>query len=245
MNLKPLILPMAEAAPETNYVVTLLVSAGVVVILAALLAIPAIRTVSHAESTGRPKRWASVVTALAALIIPVFAGSQATVRYLDSLDDFTSAPDICTSDALSQDRVAEFITDVPDRDAYSSSRYARCSWEDIGDDTDNAVGLEIYLSKYDDSGAAADRLSHEKESAESDGESVLPLQLGDEGIRHRYDGLISSKDTSGVAAEVRIDNLVLQAEFEEGEALGTPDPDQLETLVTELVREIESQKPRR
>ncbi|MEU4608291.1 hypothetical protein AB0F43_35350 [Kribbella sp. NPDC023972] len=245
MNLNPLTLPMAEAARETNYVVTLLVSAGVVVILAALLAIPAIRTASGAGSSGRPKRWASVATALAALVLPVFVGGQATAHAIDRLDDFTSAPDICTSDALSQDRIAVFITSPPDPDAYSASSYARCDWERSGDDDGEAAQLEIYVSRYDDSRAAGRSVQRDKDRAERDGKTVVAVQLGDEGIRRWYDGTIDSEDTSGVALKIRIDNVVLEAKFDQAESLGTPDSDKLETLATELVREIESRKPRR
>jgi hypothetical protein len=223
------------------YVVTTLVGAGVVATVAALLGIPAVRA---ASST--PKRWVPVTTAAVALVLPVFVGVQATVHYIDSLDDFTSAPDICSVEALSQDSVAKFITDPPAVEAYSSSSYASCDWELIGDDDDNATELEITVDRYDDSRAAARNLQYGRDRAEDDGKTIVPLQLGDEAIRRAYDGMISSKDTLGIAVEVRIDNVVLEVEFDRGEALGgEPDAYQVEALATELVREIESQQPHR
>jgi hypothetical protein len=44
---------------------------------------------------------------------------------------------------------------------------------------------------------------------------------------------------------VRIDNLVLDVEFARAEALGTPDPAEVEALAAELVRELESRQPDR
>jgi hypothetical protein len=122
---------------------------------------------------------------------------------------------------------------------------APVEWERIGGDDGDAVGLEINLDKYDDSHAAARNLEDEKARAERDGETVVTVELGDEGIRRWYDGSISSEDTLGVAMEIRIENLVLEAEFDQAESLGEPDADKLEALATELVREIESRKPSR
>jgi hypothetical protein len=223
-----------------NYVVVLLVGSGVIVVVAALLAIPAVRRASTVN--GRPKPLALVATVLAALVLPAFAGVRGTVYYVDGLDDFTTPPAICKSDALSQDSVAEFMDNPPEVDSYSSSSYVRCSWEREADDP---AELEIYLSMEDNSRAAADSIQSRTRSAESDGDTIISVQLGDEGIRHTFDSYISSQDTRGVEFEIRIDNLVLEASFERAEALGAPDSDQLAALVTELVQEIESEKPSR
>ncbi|WP_132147105.1 bifunctional serine/threonine protein kinase/MFS transporter [Kribbella antiqua] len=233
----------ATDAVGGNYVIMTLAGAGIVVVVAALLGIPAVRA---ASISGRPKRWAPATTAAVALVLPVVVGVQATVHYVDSLDDFTSAPDICSVDALSQDSVAKFITDPPAVDAYSNADHARCHWTLIGDDGDNSAELRIIVNTYANSRAAG-HLQYGRDMAERDGKTIVPLQLGDEAIRRSYDGMITSKDnTLGIAVEVRIDNLVLEVDFERGEALGgEPDADQVEALAAELVREIESQKPRR
>lgn len=227
---------------DTDNVVTTLVSAGIVVIVTALLAIPAVRTASTTASSGRPKRWALVATCVAALILPTFVGVQATVYYIDGLDDFTSVPDICTSDALSEDRVAEFVGSSPEPDAYTGSSYARCDWRRAEDDV---ADLQIDVDLYDNSRAAARSMQKEGDRLERDGKTTIDVQLGDEGFRHWYDGTINSEDTAGVSVEVRVENVVLEADFDHAEDLGAPDADKLETLVSELVRELESRQPQR
>jgi hypothetical protein len=230
---------------DGNYIITLLVGAGVVVIVAALLGLPTGRVASATEVSEPPKRWVPVATTSAALVIPVLVGVQATVHYVEGLDDFTAVPNICASDELSQDRIAEFITSPPEPDPYATSTYVRCTWERIGGAHGEAAELEINLDKYGDSRVAARILQTSKERAERDGKFAVPLQLGDEGIRRPYDGMINSEDTLGVAVEVRIENVVLEVEFDQAESLGSPDSEKVEALATELVREIESQKPNR
>jgi hypothetical protein len=237
-------LPAAEAGVDAgNYILAILVSAGLVVMVVALLSIPAVRTVPG----GPRKRWAQVVSALVALVIPVFIGGQATVHYIDGLNDFTAVPAICASDSLSQDRVADFISSPPEPEENSDADHASCDWERTADAEDGSDAAELYirLRMYDDSRVAADRIQSPAESAQRDGEAVVDLQLGDDAVRRTFDGAIGDEDSRGVAVEVRIDNVVLSAKFEHSAGLGTPDPDNLEALATELAREIERRQPDR
>ncbi|WP_405069440.1 hypothetical protein OG558_06805 [Kribbella sp. NBC_01510] len=98
---------------------------------------------------------------------------------------------------------------------------------------------------YDDSRAAARRIQRDRDEAESDGEAVVDLQVGDDALRRTFDGSIGADDSLGYAVEVRIDNVLLEAEFDQSATLGRPDSDALEALAADLVREIGSRQPHR
>lgn len=234
-------MPLAAAAG--NYVTPLLICVGVLVTLAALLALPAVR---GATGPTEPRKRSALVAAVsAALVIPALAGGQATVHYIDGLNDFTDLPGLCASSVVGQDRIAQFIEGPPGPKQYSSSRRVSCTWQRTGGDDGDPSELEVELVKLENSRAATRRLQSSKDGAESDGKSVVALQLGDEGFRRSYDSYINSKNTLGVAIEVRIDNVVLTAEFEQAESLGAPDSATLHALATDLVRLVESEKPNR
>ncbi|MGW1340268.1 protein kinase domain-containing protein [Kribbella sp. NPDC002412] len=226
-----------------DYITPLLISAGVAVLVAGLLGIPAIRSVPNPQA----KRWAPIATFLVALVLPVFAGFHATSRYLDSRDDFTAVPDVCGSDILSEDRVAEFIEDPPDpvKNAYSSE--ISCQWQRNDDEGEygNAAALYVSVKKYDDSRAAAARLQAEREDAGRDGDTTADLQLGDDAVRTTDDDASAPEDLDGYSYLVRIDNVVLRADADQAQALGLPDRARLETLATNLTREVENRRPSR
>jgi hypothetical protein len=221
---------------DGNYVVPVLSVAGFVVIGAALIAVPALK------SAGPPKRGALVAIVISGLLVPLFFAAQAGVRYVEGMDDFTAVPDICGTDAVSQQRVGALIADPPEPENNSYTSSAMCDWKHSGDDDHPAAELNLYLTRYRDSRRAARELDSERNR---DGEVVVDVQLGDEGVRRWYDGSIDQQDTSGLALEVRIDNVVLEAEFDHSESLGEPNQAALESFVAELVREIQSQKPSR
>jgi hypothetical protein len=222
----------------SNYLVTLLVGAGVVVVAAAVLAIPAVRS----APTAKVKRWAPLATTSAALVIPVLVGVQTGLHYLDDRDNFTSIPDICTSSVLSQEQIAQFIEDPPAADPYSSTSYSTCTWQRIGDDR---AKLEIYLDKYDNSRAANRLMQGRRSSAEDDSETVTELQVGDDAFWHPFDSYLNSEDTLGVGVEIRLGNLVLEVELERADTKGAPDAASLQALATELAQELASQRPHR
>jgi hypothetical protein len=56
---------------------------------------------------------------------------------------------------------------------------------------------------------------------------------------------VSRGRTRGNSFLVRVDNVVLRADFDQSKALGVPDSSMLETLATELTRELESRQPNR
>jgi hypothetical protein len=227
------------AASNTNYVVETLVTVGGVVVAASLLAIPAVRSLNE-----RSKRGALVATVIAMLIIPLLTASRATVYYIEGLDDFTSVPDLCTSDAVSQDQVAQLIASPPEPEVDSYSTSVTCDWKRSSDDDGDAAELNLDLSKYSNSREAVRSFQDDKEYYDREG-TVLDIELGDEAFRRWYDGSIDSEDTLGVAYVIRIDNVILEAEFDHSKSLGEPDPDKLETLATDLVRELENEKPTR
>lgn len=223
---------------DGNYIVPVLSVAGFVVIGAALIAVPAL------TSAGPRKRGALVATVIAGLAVPLFVAGRAGVGYVERMDDFTAVPNICAMDAASQERVGALISDPPEPEVDSYTSSVTCDWRrsaSDGDD-DHAAELNLDLTKYRDAGRAAAVLERERNR---DGEVVVDVQLGDEGIRRWYDGSIDQEDTTGLALEVRIDNVVLEAEFDHSESLGEPNQAALEALVADLVREVRSQKPSR
>jgi hypothetical protein len=224
----------AERLTPDIYVVAILLTAGLVVVVASLLAIPAVRELRESS-----KRWVPIATAIAALVLPVVIGGQSLARYVDSLDDFTSAPDICESDVLTETRVAELIPDPPVPDTESDDDDVFCTW------TASGVELHIELNKEDDSRTAADRLRKRQENREQYGTTVTPLPLGDKGIRYPSDELIDAEDALGTTVMVRFDNLVLELTFAQPEELGTPSSAEAEALAAELVRELEPRQPDR
>lgn len=227
--------PKAKPVWGGDYLTTPLIGSGGVVIAVALLAILALR------GTNEPsKRWGLVATVIAALVLPVFAGGRATVRYVDGLNDFTALPDICASDGLSQDRVARFTETPLERPASSDPESVRCTWEGSGDTN---AQLEINLTKWDDSRSASRRLKSKDAAPDGGAETI---HVGDKGIRYSYDGFrYPGGATLGVGVSSRIDNVLLSVRFDQSEALGAPDLAQLQALASELVQEIESHKPRR
>ncbi|TWD79663.1 serine/threonine protein kinase [Kribbella amoyensis] len=227
---------------DGNYVMVALVGAGLIVLLAALRGIIAI-WLATSGGPGEPRKpWAPVTTTAAALVIPALVGGLTIVRYIEGRDDFTTVPNLCESKVLTTKRIAELIPDQRSQDGYKGEGSSRCEWERSGD---SAAGVGAYLRMYDSSRSAARRIGGAKSSAEKDDETVATVDLGDQAIRHGFDGSIDSEDTRGVSLVVRIDNLVLEADFDHVESLGDPDPIPLQTLVTDLVQEIENQRPNR
>lgn len=220
---------------DGDYLVVLLVGTGVIVMAAALLAIPALRSAPVA----RGRRWVPLGTSVAALVLPVFVGVQATVQYVDGLDDFSTTPAICASPILSQQRVAKYMDNPPPADKTSDSDYVSCSWERYFD----GDRLDISLEKYDNSRAADRRIQSSRRSAEEDGETVAGLGLGDRSFRQSFDSSIGSEDTEGISVLVRVDNLVLETELEH--TGNRPDPATVEQLATELTQELQLQHPQR
>jgi len=220
-----------------NYIVPILAGAGVVVVVAALLTIPAVRS----APTAKAKRWASFVTTSAALVIPVLVGIQATVHYVEGLDDFTSMPDICSSDALSQEQIANFIEDPPEVDTDSASSYSRCTWRREGDDR---AELQIYLS-MDGNSRDADRAMQRSRSSADSGETITELQAGDDAFRHPYDSYLTDEATLGVIVIIRLDNVILEVSLEQADTEGRPDSTVVEALATEVTQEIADQQPHR
>ncbi|GAB3431793.1 hypothetical protein GCM10027569_79590 [Flindersiella endophytica] len=220
-----------------NYVLGILVTVGVLVVIVGLLVIPAVA----AGDTEPPRRGARIATAIAALVIPVLAGGQALARYIDSLDDFTSVPNICATYVVSQEQVAKFIADPPERETSEGSEpgYVSCDWRRTSGDVAE-LGLDV--TKYDNEREAAHELQSEREQADEDGETLVDFELGDEATRRWYDSSIDSEDTDGVVLLVRIDNLVLEVDFERSADLGTLQEADSVALATELVRAIESRR---
>jgi hypothetical protein len=227
-----------DPSDEGRGVVTPLIGSGGVVIAVVLLAILAVRAAAGTGANEPPKRWGLVATVTAALVLPVFAGARATVRYVDGLNDFTALPDICASNTLSQDRLAKFIETPRKGAGLSWPEELECAWDNSGDDN---AQFEIHLTKWDDSRSASRRLK-KKEAGGRGGENI---HVGDKGIRYSYGGFRYPAKTLGVAVVSRIDNVLLSVSFEQAEALGAPDSAQLQTLASELVQEIKTQKPRR
>lgn len=219
---------------DGNYVSPILVTAGALVVVAGLLGIPAM----GAAPAAQPRPLAKVATAIAALVIPVVVGGLTIVRYVDSLDDFAAAPNICTSDVLPDDRIAQLVENPPEPQINDGSSYLNCTWQR------STAELHVEVTREDNSRDAAGFIQSKKESAAEDGDTVTDLQLGDEGIRRSVDTYLtgSGDDALGVAVVVRIDNLVLEAELDQPAADGTPDADELEALATELVQEIETRR---
>ncbi|MFI7061842.1 protein kinase [Kribbella sp. NPDC050124] len=226
-----------------DYITPLLMGSGVVVLVAALLAIPVVRSASTAPG----KRWAAVVTFVVALVLPVFVGFQATARYVDRQDDFTAVPDVCGADILSEDRIAEFIESPPEPVRNSYTNEISCQWQRVDDEDEygNAAELYVNVKKYDDSRAAASRLQAERDDADGDGDTIVEVQLGDDAVRTTDDDASAPEDLDGYSYLIRIDNVVLRADADQAQALGMPDSGRLESLATDLAREIESRHPNR
>lgn len=246
----------AEAPFDGNYPGGALVTAGAVVMLAGLLALPAL-SASHdalpgpdgpevsADATGRRRRWSARLGAvLVLLVIPLLVGLRAQAQHIDRQDDFTTLPDICTSDTLSQERVAQLIPEPPEPEVDSGSNYLGCRWVVAGG-ADSAFELDVEAVRHDDSADAVQNIRSDRDYGEDDGQTVTSLPLGDEAIRYPYDGSIESTGTLGVSVVVRIDNVVLEVDFDQAEALGSPEAASVETLAGELVQEIEDQQPSR
>ncbi|TWD79664.1 serine/threonine protein kinase [Kribbella amoyensis] len=217
---------------DGNYIGTVLVGAGVAVTLVALWGIRALRKASATEPR---RRWAAAATTACALLVPVLVGAVVAARSLDSRDDFTTAPDICTPNIVTKERIAKVMPDPPSVDRTLDPSNIGCRWSKTGDD---AARLDVSLSQYDDSRDAHSSLSRERSSAESENESVVGLDLGDEAIRCSFDDSIDSVDTRGTSVTVRVDNLVLEVGYERAESLGAPAPDALQALAADLVEEI-------
>ncbi|MFI6673650.1 protein kinase [Kribbella sp. NPDC050470] len=228
---------------DDNYVLRLLITAGIVVTLAALLAIPAVRS----AATTPVRRSTLAAAVVVALVIPVVVGVQATVRYVDSLDDFTAVPDVCGSSVLSEDRVAEFVADPPEPDKNAYANEISCQWQRLDDEGEygNAAELYINVKRYDDSSAAAARLQAERDDAGRDGDAVDEVQLGDDAVRTTDDDGSAPEDLDGYSYLVRIDDVVVRADADQAQGLGLPDYATLEKLATDLTSEIESRRPSR
>jgi membrane protein YdbS with pleckstrin-like domain len=224
---------------ELNYVEIALAAGGVLIVLTALLTIPAIRVVRTPNDKRRP------VLALAApaVVIPVIVAVMLGIGYVSRLNDFTAAPDICTSSNLAADRIEEILGGSPEKDGDDGEHYVTCSWTHLDDDSSKE--LEVDVDVYDDGRSAGRVLERHRKLAADDGKTLAELQLGDESIRRGYAGYIESHDSTGLSVEVRIENLVLEVSLDHGEALGSPDPAQLEALADELSQEIKSRQPNR
>ncbi|MFI5731306.1 hypothetical protein ACIA49_14385 [Kribbella sp. NPDC051587] len=175
-----------------------------------------------------------VTTGTAALVMAVFTGCLTTVRYVDGLNDLTALPDVCASPALSRNRLARFETPLGmprtvDADSVS------CSFHSPGN---GRTEVMIDLTKLAGSRSATRRLKGE--APDSGTEST---QLGDEGIRYPFEEFRSG-EILGIAVESRIDNILLRVRFGRDESLGTPEFAGLQALASELVQELEAQKPR-
>jgi tRNA A-37 threonylcarbamoyl transferase component Bud32 len=230
----------ASALFGGNYVVGILVTVGALVVIAGLLAIPALA----AGDTEPSKPAAKVATAVAALVIPVLLGGQAVVRYVEGFDDFTALPNICATDVVSQEQVTAFFADPPERVTQegTGTQHIFCEWRQTSGDV---AGLRLDVTLYESSRRAARELQFERDQAEEDEDTLIDIELGEEAVRHWYDSSIDSEDTLGVAIEVRIENLVLEVEFDRSAALGPLDEKDAMALASDLVREVEGERPSR
>jgi len=225
-------------AYDGNVVTTILGGAGLVAVLAALLAIPAVRS----TPTKRVGRWAAVVSTSAALVLPVIIGVQSIVHDIEGRDDFTSLPSICSWSSLSQAGVARYIDDPPEPDAFTGTSSVDCTWERIGDDR---AELEVYVTMHDNSRDAKRRMSSRQQSAEDDGHRVTSLTYGDQSYWYLYDSYLNSEDTLGVGVEIRIDNVVIETKLERADDKGSPPAAEVQALAADLARQVAQHKPQR
>ncbi|TDO49655.1 protein kinase-like protein [Kribbella sp. VKM Ac-2571] len=225
---------------DGNYIVGVLSVAGFVVIGAALIAVPALKP------AGPPKRGALIATVTAGLLAPLFVAGQAVAGYVGRLDDFKSAPDVCSFDVLSGDRINQVMGSSPDPENNSSGDFIDCDWK-RSDESEgkDAAEFEVELIRYDTERGAVREMQRDRESATDLGKTVTDLSLGTESFRRPYDGTIDSEDTIGLTVQVRVENLVLELDLDQSESLGAPAPARLEALAADLTRELESRQPKR
>ncbi|MGW7679497.1 protein kinase domain-containing protein [Kribbella sp. NPDC054772] len=222
---------------DFNYVEAILAAGGVLIVLTALLTIPAIR----GAQTPNDRRPPPAVLVPAAVVIPVVVAIVWGIGFVARLNDFTSTPDTCGSAILSDKRVQAVLGGSGGEDGYDGDDYVRCSWENL--DGDSSTELEVDVDRYDGVAEAKQVMQRHRTRTTVDGKSHAELQLGDESFRRGYAGSIASHDSTGLSVEVRIENVVLEVTLEHGEDLDSPDPAKVEALADELSREIKSQQP--
>ncbi|MGW7679498.1 protein kinase domain-containing protein [Kribbella sp. NPDC054772] len=223
---------------DLNYVQVILTAGGAIVVVAALLTISAIRSARSAEDARPPGVLTSVL-----FVIPVVVAIVFGIGYVARMNDFTTLPDICGWDTLSEDQVRELTGGSPEADNDASDSWVDCDWKRVGDD--DSAELEVELTKYEDVSSAKRTLQQSRETAAELGKTVAELSLGDESFSRPYDGSIDSEDTLGRSVYVRIENIVLEVALDQSESRGAPSTSDIESVADELTSKLENVQPHR